>query len=324
MFSWLRHPFTKNIPLNHNVLLIETNGCHGEVIGGYVKYFQDLGYNVYILVSKTIKQENPFARLNIKNIFYAKYKKFSSLLKSEYLDRYDHIFVMSSVNYTGGAHSVINAYPDLKNHKSVYWVHHNIAYINNYYPDVDTKHNIMLGHINDPATNIETTYINPHLFGNYDIPQKSDETIFISVGGINPKRKNHTMLIDAIKKLHNKNYKFKVLIVGGGSLKNLDSDVKKHIKLLGHLDYDKMYDYVEHANFFLPLLDAANPDHDRYIKPRLPVLPNWYMDSGKYRLSIKNLHPFMNLMLKILLFIKIWQMVWNLQYLCQMKIIKNT
>ena len=43
---FFKNPFIKTVPEKNNVLLLETNGCHGEVIGGYAKYFQDLGYNV--------------------------------------------------------------------------------------------------------------------------------------------------------------------------------------------------------------------------------------------------------------------------------------
>ena len=239
MLSFLRHPFTKNIPQNHNVLLIETNGCHGEVIGGYAKYFQDLGYNVYILVSDTIKKENPFCRLNNLHIFYSKFRNLYKLLKSEYINKYDHVFVMSSVCYTNGTNAVRDLYPDLQKHKSIFYIHHNLDYIHNYYQDIDNNHNIMLGDF------ANTVYINPHLFGEYTIPHKSDQTLFISVGGINPKRKNHALLIDAIRTLHNKNYKFKVLVVGSGSLNHLDKNVRQHIELLGHLNYPGMYKNVE-------------------------------------------------------------------------------
>lgn len=266
MFSFIRHPFTKNTPTKNNVLLIETNGCHGEVIAGYIKYFQELNFNVYVLVTDTIKKENPFCRLNNFKIFYSKFKNFRKLLKNEYINRYDHIFVMSSVCYTGGTNSVRDLYPDLQKHKSVYYVHHNLDYIKKYYQDTDKKHNIMLGHIIEKNS---YTYINPHLFGKYDVPKKSEPTIFISVGGINPKRKNHELLINAIKTLHDKGYQFKVLIVGSGSLNHLDKNIKQHIELLGHLNYPEMYKNVEKANFFLPLLDAHNPDHNRYIKTQI-------------------------------------------------------
>ena len=259
MFSFLQHPFAKNSPKKHNVLLIETNGCHGEVIGGYVKYFQELGYNVYILISNTIKKENPFCRYDVKNIYSCNPKKFSKLLVAEYLNRYDHIFVMSSVNYDHGVQSVKTLYPDLAAHKSVYYIHHQIPYIYRFYRKTNTKHNIMLGKFKN------TVFINPHLFGKYCIPQKSDKTIFVSVGGINPKRKNHTMLLSAITELDAMGLDFMVWIIGSGSLKHLQPNVRKHIQLLGHLDYKDMYNFVEKSHFFLPLLDDKNIKHNRYI-----------------------------------------------------------
>lgn len=264
MFSFIRkNKFLKTTPKPHNVLLVETNGCHGEVVGGYVKYFQDLGYNVYVLVTDVIKKENPFCRLNFSNIFSVKFKEFSKLLVSKNLDKYDHIFVMSSVNYTNGEHSVADLYPDLKKHKSVFYVHHNSPYIYKYYRKSDKKRNIMLGRFKN------TVYLNPHLFGDYTLPVKRPETIFVSVGGINPNRKNHTMLLHAIEELDKQNLNFTVLVVGSGSIKHLNPNVKKHIKLLGHLDYDEMYDNVERANFFLPLLDNKNPEHTCYIKTQV-------------------------------------------------------
>jgi len=258
-----KNPFIQNIPQKNNVLLLETNGCHGEVIGGYAKYFQDLGYNVYCLVKNTIKKENPFIRLKNVTVFYTKSKKFAKLLKIDILKRYDHIFVMSSMNYDYGEKTVNELWPDINKHPSVYYVHHNMEYIEQHFNPKDTKHNIMLGHFKN------TTYMNPHLFGDFDIPQKSDKTIFICVGGINPKRKNHTMLLSAIENLDAKGFDFTVYIVGSGSIKHLKPNVKKHIKLLGHLDYPDMYKYVESAHFFLPLLDDKNSAHDRYIKTQV-------------------------------------------------------
>ena len=286
MFNF-KHPFEKNIPLKHNVLLLETNGCHGEVIGGYAKYFQDLGYNVYILVSKVIKKENPFCRLNAHNIFASRNKSFQTLLKSQYINNYDHIFVMSSVDYAHGQENAVkNLYPDLQKHPSVYYVHHNKQYINKLYKQTNKKHNIMLGKFDN------TVYINPHLFGDYKIPKKQDETIFVSVGGVNPKRKNHTILLSAIDELDKQHMKFKVLVVGSGSLKHLQSNIKKHIKLLGHLNYKKMYDVVEKSHFFLPLLDEHNAKHTRYIKTQVTGSAQLIYGFRKIPVTHKKFAPF--------------------------------
>ena len=147
-FDLFKKSFAKFTPKPHNVLLVETNGCHGEVIGGYIKYFQDLGFNTYVLVSKTIKKENPFARLKPTEIFYARLKTFSKLLTGKYINQYDHIVICSSYNYTSH-NAVILSYPDLQKHPSVYYIHHNLSFFNDFYQNTPASHNIMLGKIVD-------------------------------------------------------------------------------------------------------------------------------------------------------------------------------
>lgn len=264
MFSIIKKIFNKpdfktDTPQPNNVLLVETNGCHGEVIAAYIQYFQRLNKNVYCLVNKRVARENPFCRLsNIKQIYSASLKKLSKLLKSEHISKYDHIFIMSSINYKGGENNVPDMFPDLKKHRSVFYVHHESQYISEFYTDTDINHNIMLGRYKN------CTYINPHLFGDHKIPTKSNTTTFICVGGINPERKNHKILLNAIQELHNQGLNFQVLIVGSGSLTNIPSDIQRHIKLLGHVNYYDMYNYVESAHFFLPLLDPDNIEHEKY------------------------------------------------------------
>ena len=263
MFRFHKTNFTKPTVGRNKILLIESHGCHGEVISGYIRYFQNIGIDVDVLVTDVIYHEKPFCRLKVKNVFYSKFNKLKKLLTTQYLANYAHIFVMSSVNYTNGIHAITDLFPDIKLHKSVYYVHHNTSYITEYFSDVKRNHNIMLGRFDN------SIYINPHLFGNYTIPQKNDETVFVSVGGINPKRKNHTALLHAIETLHNKGLNFKVLVIGSGRLRHLKKVVKQHIKLLGHINYKQMFNYVEQAHFFLPLLDANNADHTRYIKTQV-------------------------------------------------------
>ena len=44
-----------------SVLLIEPNGCHGEVLPGMAKYFMDLGYKVSVVLSAENFAQKPFA-----------------------------------------------------------------------------------------------------------------------------------------------------------------------------------------------------------------------------------------------------------------------
>lgn len=266
MFSFFKKIFSRpnfkhDTPKPNNILLVETNGCHGEVIAAYIKYFQRLNINVYCLVNKRLANENPFCRLSdICKIYSASLKQLHKLLRIKHLRKYDRIFIMSSINYKGGENNVPDMFPDLKKHKSVYYIHHESQYISEFYSDTDINHNIMLGKYNN------CTYINPHLFGDYTTPEKQEaSTIFVCVGGITPERKNHKLLLNAIQHLHDEGHNFKVLVIGSGSLKNIPSSVQSHIELLGHLSYSDMYNYVESAHFFLPLLDPDNQEHEKYI-----------------------------------------------------------
>ena len=107
--------------------------------------------------------------------------------------------------------------------------------------------------------------MNPCLFGDVKITQKNKITTFITVGGIAAFRKNHAELINAIQELVKQKLKFKVIIIGKGELNNLPDEIKPYIEITGRLKFPEMFEQMEKADFFLPLLDPENPDHNRYI-----------------------------------------------------------
>ena len=49
--------FNKTPCRENTVLLVETNGCHGEVVSAHWQYFTELGYNVDILMHDFIYNE---------------------------------------------------------------------------------------------------------------------------------------------------------------------------------------------------------------------------------------------------------------------------
>ena len=66
--------------------------------------------------------------------------------------------------------------------------------------------------------NAQSVVVNPHRFGRVNITGKNPDVVnFVTVGAINPKRKNSTMIIDAVKKLHENGVTdFKVTVIGKG------------------------------------------------------------------------------------------------------------
>ena len=77
------YQFFTNSVCENTILLVETNNCHGEVIGGYISYFQKLGFRVDIIVSNEIQKEFPFCRQQLKRtrIFYFGYVVLEWVLK---------------------------------------------------------------------------------------------------------------------------------------------------------------------------------------------------------------------------------------------------
>ena len=246
---FLYSPVFKN-----SILLLESNNYHGEVIAGYMQYFQKLGFNVDCLISSEINKWHPFCRLDLKNIklFHCDYVALGWILKSKKILKYKHVFVMSSAyyrktadeNYTG----ILDEFPHLKEHPSLFVVEHDLVDIKRFKEEglIQKNHLITLGHFD------KGVFMSPILFGNVLKNPKSF-------------RKNHQALIQAIEKLASENMKFKVIVVGRGTLDNLPKSIHPYIQIMGRLDFPKMFDCMEKSDFFLPLLDADNPEHNRYI-----------------------------------------------------------
>lgn len=244
------------------VLLIETNGCHGEVISAYFQYFKDLGYNVDIVMHDFIYKEKHFTRHDISkiNIYHCHQTAMHKMFKSKKMKEYKAIFIMTPIN-TASCQSVFTIFPELNNLNNVYVVAHNVPDIERTYKNFAKGHILGLGRkLNDfPTTN-------PHLFGKVLKNQtKHTPTTFITVGRIDPQIKDHKTLISAVKELVAKGYDFKVIIVGGGKkIPEIPENIKKYIVMPGRQIAEKMYRYMEQADFFLTLWDKNNPTHDKY------------------------------------------------------------
>lgn len=266
VFHWFM--FAHHKVKDNTVLLVETNSCHGEVTAGYIRYFQEIGYNVDILINSEILRENPFCRLDMKNvnIFHCYIPFFNSCFKSKNINNYNHVFLMTTAGYyiKNGDNEyscVLDLWPAIKNVKSLFIVEHNLKDIerNNEQEFIDKGRLITIGNLSKGIS----AY--PILLGDINITSKKEFTSFICVGSIKSSRKNHQELINAIEKLVKEGQKFKVVIVGAGEINNISDEVSKHIEIKGRLDFPKMFKEMEDADFFLPLLDPNNKDHDQYV-----------------------------------------------------------
>ncbi|MDR1523393.1 MAG: hypothetical protein LBS29_05545 [Endomicrobium sp.] len=93
----LTKEFKKHNISPKSILMVEPNNYHGEVLSGFVKYFNDLGYNVDLLLRPNNSVEDIFSRWNtFPKVFYGSANNIKTLLKLKKVEEYDYVFFSSS------------------------------------------------------------------------------------------------------------------------------------------------------------------------------------------------------------------------------------
>ena len=266
------------IEINKNeILIIEKNNFHGECLPGFIKYFIDLGYNkIDIMINKNLNKLNP-----LKNIFNHKLNIF--VYPSKLIEKfiilgmcdYYKICLFNSFGYKNEKKLTNYLYKKQKFKKLI--VFHNLNKAKKQNEEIFIT--IVLKKFNKTKKYIYE--INPHFFGHYKIHNKQKKTIFITAGNIENHRKNFNILFEAIKNLIKKNIlNFHVIIIGKGineksyKIFSIKNKLKNYITFTGRIPYDKMYELISNADFFLPLLDPKI--HAKYLKEKT---------SGSFQLS---------------------------------------
>lgn len=280
--------------VQNRVLLVEVNDFHAEVIAGYLAYFQQSGYAVDVLINAKIEKEKPFVRQDMQkvNVFSCGAYGIRKILNSEKLNEYKCIFIMSAILYPS---YVLDEYRKLKYLKNICVVEHDLKDVKSHQEEdlCEKGRLITLGKFN------RGVFVNPCRFGQVAYTEKNKETRFIVVGAINAAFKNHQILIDAIKELSARGKSFKVVVIGNGKLRCLPENVAAHIEFKGRLSFPKMFDELEKADFYLPLLDDLNEKHKRYVTTgvtgsaqliyafaKIPVIQTYFADF--YRFTDEN------------------------------------
>ena len=256
---------TRSVRKN-SVLVIEFNGCHGEVIGTMVKYLDDLGYKIDVLINTKTLNEQPFCRQKISDMRIYKIRpKFEKIfLHSRNARKYAHVFLMTSAYYytdnPDGKYKC--ALPFFNGTKlKPYVIEHDLNDVKKFCEDdlIKSNHLITLGKFN------RGVFVNAHDFGETKKLPRHTPTTFITVGNIEGKRKNFDILVDAAQKLAQHGAEFKIIVVGRGNVFKIPADIRQFFEITGRLNFPDMFEKLESADFFLPLLDPDNPAHDRYL-----------------------------------------------------------
>lgn len=241
------------------VLLVELNIGHKETLTGYYAYLKKLGYNVEVLVHPPLEGLFDKLKKDLK-VWEFHEKDIFKIFKNFDFRKYECVIFNSRLIYPCYL-DIVEYLPKLPDCKKIYVQHH----IDKFLEHVNDKQIILANPAGDER--LERAVVNPHYFGEVAITPKNKITEFITIGELNPERKNCSLLIDAVSELVENGVKnFKICVVGKGSLKDIPQKIKPYIDIKGRLNFPKMIKEIEKADYILPLLDPENKANERYKK----------------------------------------------------------
>ena len=254
------------------------SGSHGEVIPGFVQYLLDLGYTVSVVMHSGHHKDGLFCRMkNEKLLFnHISRKQAKKYFKTADLSGFKGIIVttMGKLCDDSDIAEARTAFSETISRNKLLFVEHDAKIAvdeNRWNSDIITLRKLNY-------RNAKSVVVNPHRFGTVEVtPKNRDKVNFVTVGAINPKRKNSTAIIEAVKKLVDDGITdFKVTVIGKGELKDLPAELHRFFDIRGRLSFAKMYEELEKADFMLTSYDPENELHQRY---------NTVGTSGNFQLS---------------------------------------
>lgn len=258
--------FNKHNIKKDTILITDAVETHGEVLPGLIKYCQDLGYNVEVLITDGKCKEKPLMMFKNVKCFSMNLPEYLQAIQLDSVNKYKYVIFASAQIYYAyeiyGERFVLDYIENIKipNEKIVLIEHH----LDLLKPEVIKNYKVAALPIFSKEKNIKM--VNPHYFCALKEHKKNKITKFVVTGSIETKRKNHNLIIEAIKTLNANNIdNYKITVIGDGTLKVKDKNVAEKIKFTGRLSYQKMYEEIQKSDYILGLFDPQNPQHDRYI-----------------------------------------------------------
>ena len=229
---------------------------HAEVVPGFTKYLLDLGYSVSVLVEPERIDEGLFSlfgenervylnRMNGKNVRKFLLKKGLAGARGILISTLTDKIMIKDIPLAPG--------------QKVLCVSHDVG---NDAALLDGR-TITLRRVD---CGVDTIVVNPLYFGEVLQRAKNEIVNFISVGALRSKRRNMNMLIEAALNLYREGLRdFVITVIGKGTLRGLPEELSRFFRIRGRLEFRDMYEEIQLADFFLPLLDSRNPEHNRYV-----------------------------------------------------------
>lgn len=254
------------------ILIIEPHPYHIEILPGFTKYFQDLGYQVDVLIRKELLKQKVFCKMKNKpNIIPYDIKKIKEILSKDSIKEYDFLFCSSMEflhNKDGGfGFDFRKRFIDYlgfvpKTKYGVMGAYHTIDFIKEF-KDYDLYNQSRLFTLSGFEFEGEKTkLLIPHYFGENELNHKLNKKIkFITVGTV----KDYPLIKNTVRQLIKEGIKdFEVIIASRSRLK-VPLRLFKYIKHLRNPNFEKLYNQMVGSDFYLPLLDPSNPLHQHYL-----------------------------------------------------------
>ncbi len=242
------------------------SSSHAEVVPGFARYLLDAGYDVSVLLTPARLDEGLFARFTHPRLHFNRLSQWEIRrhFKRFGLGNAAGVMVTTAgkIADPGDYRSEVAFFGRLRPSQRVLLVEH------------DARAGIRRGTLSPSIVTLRelgldgasTTAINPHCFGDVAPHRKHGRTRFATVGALRSKRRNSSILVEAVSRLASQGiHDFVVDVVGRGGIRGVPGRLGRHLVIHGRLDFAAMYGVVEAADFMLPLLDPENESHDRYV-----------------------------------------------------------
>ena len=115
--------FIKHKIPDNSVLIIEFNPYHGETLPGFIKYFEDLNYNIDILIDSTLYKDKALSNFNYKKLnkifVFNKFDIINNILLFPVIKKYNIVFFNSYVFTLDNKRQSIFVYKEKKIKKEI-------------------------------------------------------------------------------------------------------------------------------------------------------------------------------------------------------------
>lgn len=248
------------------VLIIEPHPYHQEILPGFVKYFRDMGYDVDCFIRRECQNAKVFCNMPEKpNIVYYDCTELGKMLAD--CSKYDYVFFSSlefmGQDFQGKITDFLGYIPNAKH--GIMGCHHTLTNIKDYNSIDLFRAGRVFSCSGFKYDNKIVPMLAPIYYGDFKPHKLNRKKQFVVVGAITDYSKNHDLLFKTVENLKRDKLKnFKITVIGKGHFR-VPFRFRRYIKFKGALPFNKMFKYVNNADFYLPLLDLQLENHLRYL-----------------------------------------------------------